>query len=137
MTDPSSPEPGPPTFLVITPHGELLPYTEQQEREVEELVGGHYGPTALDRAWIEEPLRMMVSDLGLLAPEHFAPNPTATAVLTALAGRQAQQLNGHVALFEMEQDSGPGSIGEWLWPTPMSAEWRRKVETAHQEVTQR
>lgn len=124
------PEPGRVTWAVIAPEGSVAFYSQAGTREVEELVAGHY-PGALGGGWVVGPIRVLASDMGLLSPEHFAPNAVAEAVIASLSeGRLVQPWRGHVALVEYEQDSGPGSIGEWLGPCQMSTVWIGRVVAA-------
>lgn len=114
-------------WVVIAPEGTVTFYLADATREVERLVAGHFRG-ALDRGWVRQPLQVLASDMALLAPDKFAPNAVAEVVIANLSeGRKVQPWAGYVALVEYEQDSGPGSIGEWLGPTRMSDAWLGRV----------
>lgn len=118
-------------WAVISPAGELTWYGGAQTEQVRQLVSGQYAPGAVGTAWVRQPLRVMASDVALIAPEHYEPNPVAQQVIGQLSGgRITQPWRGHVALAEYEQDTGPGSIGEWLGPTEMSTGLRTAITAA-------
>jgi hypothetical protein len=116
---------------VISPAGDLTWYAECETGQVRQLVSGGYAPGAVDTAWVRQPLRVMASDVALIAPEHYEPNPVAQHAIAELSGgRITQPWRGHVALAEYERDTGPGSIGEWLGPAEMSAELEASITAA-------
>jgi hypothetical protein len=117
-------------WAVIAPTGELTWYPLAAETEVEAIVSGERAPGALDRASVVlgAPLRLVASDVSLLFPEDYPPNPLAQRVITALSdGRIVQPWRGHVALVEYEQDD---ETRELLWPGKMSPQWAEAIETA-------
>jgi hypothetical protein len=116
-------------WAVISPAGELTWYPLSKEREVKALVSGERAPGALDTATVtlhgippgRGPLKVLASDVALLLPEDYPPNPVAQRVLTALSGgRISQPWRGHVALVEYERDRVSGEV---LWPGEMCPEW--------------
>jgi hypothetical protein len=116
-----------PSWAVISPAGELTWHPLTATAEVEAIVSGEYAPDALDKAFVNGPLRVMASDIALAAPEHYPPNPLARLVITALSGgRITQPWRGHIALVQYEQ----GDIGEWLWPGEMDAAWSQLITEA-------
>ena len=122
-----------PAWAVISPGGELAWYPLTATGEVEALVSGGRALGALDTATVTlgGPLRVLASDVALLFPEDYPFNPVAARALDVLSGgRLSQPWRGHVALVEYEQDTGPGSIGEWLWPCEMSPGWAQRVTEA-------
>ena len=119
------------TWAVISPAGDLTWYSQRQTDQVRRIVAGDYAPGAIATAWIRPPLRVMASDIALAAPEHYEANPVARHVISGLSGgRITQPWRGHVALAEYEQDTGPGSIGEWLGPAEMSAAVKAAITAA-------
>jgi hypothetical protein len=125
-----------PAWAVISPAGELAWYPLSREREVEALVGGPVAPGALDTATVtltgippgRGPLKVLASDIALVFPDQYEPNPLARTVLRALSGgRLDQQWRGAVALVEYERDQVSGEV---LWPGEMCPEWAEAVETA-------
>jgi hypothetical protein len=115
-------------WAVITPDGDLAWYPLTATAEVEALVSGDYAPGALARAFVTGPIRVLASDVGLLAPEHYALNPVARVVISALSeARITQPWRGHVALVQYDQDE---RTGEWLWPMEMEAMWRERITRA-------
>jgi hypothetical protein len=125
-------------WAVITPNGELAWYPLAAAGEVEALVSGERAPGALTTATVTlgGPLRVLASDIALLFPEDYPPNPVAQRVLAVLSGgRITQPWCSHVALVEYERDTGPGSIGEWLWPCEMSPDWAARITAAVAEAT--
>jgi hypothetical protein len=121
-------------WAVISPDGELTWYPLSKEREVRALVGGDRAPGALDTATVTRslfgrgPLRVLASDVALLFPEDYPPNPLAQRVLTALSGdRISQPWRGHVALVEYEADPASGEV---LWPGEMCPHWTQAISTA-------
>jgi hypothetical protein len=117
-------------WAVISPDGQLAWYPLTATAEVEALVSGAYAPGALDRAFVSGPLRVLASDVALVAPDHYPPNPLAQKVIITLSGgRIVQPWRGHVALVQYEQAT---ATGEWLWPGPMSPEWARCITEAAQ-----
>lgn len=125
-----------PAWAVITPDGELAWYPLAATREVETLVGGTRAPGALDTATItlrsvpagHGPLKVLASDVALLFPEDYAPNPLAQRVIEVLSdGRIWQRWRGSVALVEYEADPVTGEV---LWPGEMCAHWAERVTSA-------
>lgn len=115
-------------WAVISPAGELTWHPLTATAEVEAIVSGEYAPGALDRAFVTGPLRVMASDIALLAPEHYPSNPLAQRMITQLSGgRISQPWRGHVALVQYERDD---DTGEWLWPGEMSPEWAERITGA-------
>lgn len=118
----------PPAWAVITPESELTWYLLDQERNVRAMVGGKVAPGALDTATVAGPLKVLASDIALLFPEDYPPNPLAERVLTVLSGgRITQPWRGHVALVEYEID---GETREVLWPGVMSEQWQQRIREA-------
>lgn len=114
-----------PAWAVISPDGQLAWYSLSQTGEVKAIVSGDY-PDALDSAFISGSLRLLASDIALIMPEHYAPNPVARLVISALSdGRITQPWRGHVALVQYDQDP---VTREWLWPAEMSARWRQRIQ---------
>lgn len=119
-------------WAVITPDGNLAWYPLSATAEVERIVSGDYAPGALDRAFVSGPLRVIASDVALLAPEQYAPNPVAQRMIMNLSGgRITQQWRGCVALTEYERDD---DTGEWLWPGPVSNTWAARINKAYAEA---
>lgn len=119
-------------WAVIGPDGDLTWYPLTATAEVERIVSGDYAPGALDRAFVSGPVRVMASDVALLAPEHYPANPVARPLITDLSGgRIAQPWRGHVALVEYDRDPG---TREWLWPCEMSAEWSARIVASHRDA---
>lgn len=115
-------------WAVITPDGTLTWYPPAATAKVEAIVSGSYAPGATDGCFVYPPLRVLASDVALLAPEHYEPNPVAELVITTLSGgRITQPWRGAVALYECERDTGPGSIGEWIGPMVMTPEFRELI----------
>jgi hypothetical protein len=123
-------------WAVISPAGELTWYPLSGEREVRELVSGERAPGALDTATVtlhgippgRGPLKVLASDVALLFPDDYEPNPVAQRVLTALSGgRIRQPWRGHVALVEYERDQVSGEV---LWPGEMCPEWAEAIRMA-------
>jgi hypothetical protein len=115
-------------WAVISPDGHLAWYPLTETADVQAVVSGEYAPGALDGAFVTGPLRVMASDVALLAPEHYPPNPLAQQVIAELSGgRVGQPWRGHVALVQYEQDA---TTGELLWPGPMDAEWAERITAA-------
>lgn len=121
-------------WAVISPAGELMWYPLRATAEVEALVGGERAPGALDRATVTRalfgrgPLKVLASDVALLFPEDYPPNPVAQVVLTRLSGgRITQPWRGHVALVEYEADRDAGEV---LWPGEMCPHWAQAIKTA-------
>jgi hypothetical protein len=117
-------------WAVISPAGDLTWFPLTATRDVEALVAGERAPGALATVTVspDMSLRALASDVALLFPESYPQNPVAEQVLAILSGgRLAQPWRGHVALVEYEQDTGPGSVGEWLWPCGMSTEWVTRI----------
>jgi len=115
-------------WAVIAPDGGLTWYPLADMAYVEAVVSGDYAPGALDRAFVSGPLRVMASDVALLASEHYAPNPAARHVITRLSGgRIIQPWRGHVALVQYDRDD---ETGEWLWPREMSGKWAQRIADA-------
>jgi hypothetical protein len=105
---------------VISPDGHLAWYPLTETADVQAIVSGEYAPGALDGAFVTGPLRVLASDVALVAPDHCPPNPLAQPVIADLSGgRVGQPWRGYVALVQYEQG---GATGEWLWPGEMSAE---------------
>jgi hypothetical protein len=118
----------PDAWAVITPDGDLAWYPLGAGIEVEALVGANYAPGALARAYVTGPIRVLASDVALLAPEHYPSNPVARVVITALSEtRISQPWRGHVALVQYDQDE---VTGEWLWPMEMDELWRERITKA-------
>jgi hypothetical protein len=115
-------------WAVISPDGHLAWYPLTDTADVQAIVNGEYAPGALGGAFVTGPLRVLASDVALLAPEHYPPNPLAQRVIAELSGgRVGQPWRGYVALVQYEQD---GATGEWLWPGEMSAEWAERITAA-------
>jgi hypothetical protein len=115
-------------WAVIAPDAELTWYPLGAGVDVEALVSADYAPGALARAFVTGPIRVLAPDVGLLAPEHYALNPVARVVITALSeARITQPWRGHVALVQYDQDD---VTGEWLWPMEMEALWRERITKA-------
>jgi hypothetical protein len=115
-------------WALISPAGELTWRPLADTPKVEAVVSGEYVPGALDSAFVAGPLRVMASDIALVAPDHYPPNPVAERVITALSGgRILQPRRGHVALVQYEQDA---ATGEWLWPGEMSPQWAELIADA-------
>lgn len=115
-------------WAVITPAGELVWYPLGAGVEVEAIVGADYAPGALARALVTGPIRVLASDVGLLAPGRYPENPVARVVITSLSeARIAQPWRGHVALVQYDQDE---RTGEWLWPMDMDELWRLRIVNA-------
>jgi hypothetical protein len=86
-------------WAVISPAGELAWYPLQATAEVEALVSGEYAPGAIDTGQVDGPLRVIASDIALVAPERYPPNPLAELVIMHLSGgRVTQPWRGQVAL---------------------------------------
>jgi len=116
------------TWALTSPAGELTWRPLADTPEVEAIVSGEYAPGALDSAFVAGPLRVMASDIALVAPDHYLPNPVAERVIAALSGgRILQPWRGHVALVQYEQDA---ATGEWLWPGEMSPVWAELIAGA-------
>jgi hypothetical protein len=123
-------------WAVISPAGELTWYPLSETRNVEALVSGERAPGALDTATVtlrgipagRGPLKVLASDVALLFPEDYPPNPVAQRVLTALSGgRITQPWRGAVALVEYEADPVSGEV---LWPGEMCPGWADAIKTA-------
>jgi hypothetical protein len=115
-------------WAVISPDRHLAWYPLTETADVLAIVSGEYAPGALGGAFVAGPLRVLASDVALLAPEHYPPNPLAKRVIAELSGgRIGQPWRGYVALVQYERD---GSTGEWLWPGEMSAEWAERITAA-------
>jgi hypothetical protein len=115
-------------WAVISPEGDLSWHSLAATANVEALVSGDYAPGALDRAFVAGPVRLLASDVALLAPERYPPNPVAQYVITLLSGgRIAQPWRGYVALVQYDRD---GETGEWLWPGEMSQKWADAITAA-------
>jgi hypothetical protein len=115
-------------WALISPAGELTWRSLADTPEVEAIVSGDYAPGALASASVTGPLRVMASDIALVAPDHYLPNPVAVRVITTLSGgRILQPWRGHVALVQYEQDA---ATGEWLWPGEMSPAWAELIAGA-------
>jgi hypothetical protein len=123
-------------WAVISPDGELTWYPLNKAREVEALVGGPVAPGALDTATVtvagiptgRGPLKVLASDIALLFPDDYAPNPLARTVLRALSdGRIDQPWRGAVALVEYEVDQNTREV---LWPGEMCSRWAEAIKTA-------
>lgn len=78
-------------YAVITPAGELSWYPLERAGDVEAVVGGTVAPGALATATVAAgrvpgcgPLKVLSSDIALLFPGQYEPNPVAGAVLEAL-----------------------------------------------------
>jgi hypothetical protein len=67
-------------WVVISPDGHLAWYPLTQTADVQAIVTGEYAPSALDSAFVTGPLRVLASDVALLAPQHYPPNPLARRV---------------------------------------------------------
>lgn len=126
-------------WAVISPAGELTWYPLRATAEVEALVGSERAPGALDTATVTRalfgrgPLKVLASDVALLFPEDYPPNPLAQRVLAALsAGRITQPWRGHVALVEYEADPASGEV---LWPGEMCPHWAGVIKTAVQRAS--
>ena len=115
-------------WAVISADGHLAWYPLTQTADVQAIVSGEYAPGALDSAFVTGPLRVIASDVALLAPEHYPPNPLARRVIAELSGeRIGQPWRGYVALVQHEQAA---TTGEWLLPGQMSAEWAERITAA-------
>lgn len=122
-------------YALITPGGELSWYPPGAASAVESMVSGTFAPSALDTATVAParvpgrgPLKVIASDIGLLFPERFEPNPLAGAVLRILsAGWLDQEWRGSVAIAEYAADPATGEV---LWPCEMSPRWAHMVEAA-------
>lgn len=115
-------------WALISPAGDLTWRPLADTPEVEAVVSGEYAPGALDSAFVAGPLRVMASDIALVVPDHYLPNPVAERVIAALSGgRIRQPWRGHVALVRYEQDA---ATGEWLWPSEMSPAWAELIAGA-------
>ncbi len=107
-------------------------YPLTERADVQAIVSGEYAP-ALGGGFVTGPLRLISSDVALLAPEHYPPNPLAQRVITELsAGQIGQPWRGYVALVQYEWDD---STGEWLWPGGMDAEWAERITAAVRDAT--
>lgn len=112
-------------WAVIGPDGNLTWYPLAATAEVEALVSGDYAPGALDRAFVTGPIRLLASDVALLAPGRYPPNPVAQRVITILSGlRIRQPWRGYVALVQYERDE---ETREWLWPGEMAPAWVERI----------
>jgi hypothetical protein len=81
---------------------------------------------------VNGPLRVLASDVALLAPEHYPPNPVAQRAITILSGlRIRQPWRGHVALVQYDRDE---ETREWLWPGDMAPAWVERVTQAVREA---
>jgi hypothetical protein len=123
-------------WAVISPAGELTWYPLKAERDVKALVGGPVAPGALDTATVtlhgippgRGPLKVLASDIALVFPDRYEPNPLAETVLRALSGgRIGQPWRGSVALVEYEVDPGTHEV---LWPGEMCSQWAEAIKTA-------
>ena len=123
-------------WAVISPTGELTWYPLRAERDVEALVGGAVAPGALDTATVtlanippgRGPLKVLASDIALVFPEQYEPNPLAETVLRTLSGgRIDQPWRGAVALVEYEVDHNTHEV---LWPGEMCSQWAEAIKTA-------
>lgn len=122
-------------YAVITPAGELHWYPLERRGEVEAVVGGPVAPGALDTVTVARaripgrgPLKALASDIALLFPDQYEPNPLAQTVLQALSdGRITQPWRGSVALVEYAADPATGEV---LWPGEMSPRWIDIVSAA-------
>jgi len=122
-------------YAVITPAGELSWYPLERAADVEAIVGGAVAPGALDTVTVAAaripgrgPLKCLASDISLLFPEQYEPNPVARTVLEELSGgRLSQPWRGVVALVEY---SVVPATGEVLWPGEMSPRWIEMVNRA-------
>ncbi|WP_020667518.1 hypothetical protein [Amycolatopsis nigrescens] len=102
-------------WVVIAPSGELTWYTAAEERLVDRLVGGFYGPEVTATSVVDPrhrpALRVMGPDRGRIAPEHYPLNPAARQVITLLSGgRFRQDWRGHIALVELTAALAPGPM---------------------------
>jgi len=119
-------------YAVITPAGELGWYPLARAADVEAMVGGTFAPGALATVTVagarvpgRGPLKVLASDVALLFPDRYEPNPVAGAVLEALSdGRVSQPWRGSVALAEYAADPVTGEV---LWPGEMSPRWTDAV----------
>jgi hypothetical protein len=115
-------------YALITPAGELHWHPLASGADVEAIVGGAVAPGALATATVagsripgRGPLKVLASDIALLFPDQYEPNPLAEAVLRALSGgRVSQAWRGSVALVEYMADPVTGEV---LWPGEMSPRW--------------
>jgi hypothetical protein len=122
-------------YAVITPAGELGWYPLARAADVEAVVGGTVAQGALATVTVagaripgRGPLKVLASDIALLFPEQYEPNPLAGAVLEALsAGWLTQPWRGSVALVEYAADPVTGEV---LWPGEMSPRWIDVVNAA-------
>jgi len=123
-------------WAVITPDGELAWYPLAAEHDVEALAGGPVAPGALDTATVTlhgippgcGPLKVVASDISLVFPDKYEPNPLAEAVLRDLSGgRIDQPWRGTVALVEYEVDPDTREV---LWPGEMCPHWAEAIEAA-------
>ena len=122
-------------YAVITPAGELSWHTLADTAVVEAMVGGAVAPGALDTVTVAAaripgrgPLKCLASDIALLFPGDYPPNPLAGAVLRELSGgRLSQPWAGSVALVEYAADPRTGEV---LWPGEMSPRWVEMVNRA-------
>lgn len=120
-----------PAWAVITPSGEVDWHPLSKEHAVRALVGGERAPGALATATVAAgcgPLKVLASDVALLFPDDYPPNPAAQRIITELsAGRIIQPWRGHVALVEYEADPDTGEV---LWPGVMSEQWQQRIREA-------
>jgi len=122
-------------YAVITPDGNLHWYPLAGAADVEAMVGGTVAPGALDTVTVagaripgRGPLKCLASDIALLFPGDYPPNPLAGAVLRELSGgRISQNWRGTVALVEYQADPRTGEV---LWPGGMSPRWAEMVDRA-------
>lgn len=123
-------------WAVISPGGELTWYPLRAEHDVETLVGGPVAPGALDTATVtltgiphgRGPLKVLASDIALIFPDRYEPNPLARTVLRALSGgRIDQPWRGAVALVEYEVNQDTREV---LWPGEMCPQWADAIKTA-------
>jgi hypothetical protein len=125
----------PDAYAVITPAGELSWHPLAGVADVEAMVGGEVATGALDTVTVAParipgrgPLKCLASDIALLFPEEYEPNPLAESVLRALSGgRIDQPWRGSVALVEYSADPATGEV---LWPNEMSPRWVHDVNAA-------
>jgi hypothetical protein len=125
-----------PAWAVISPAGDLTWYPLAEEHDVRALVGGKVAPGALDTATVTlhgippgcGPLKVLASDIAMVFPDDYPPNPLAQNMLTALSGgRIVQPWRGYVALAEYEVDPDTREV---LWPGEMSEHWQQRIREA-------
>ena len=108
---------------MLHPDGRLEWLDVDADDEADKLAGGAEVATA--RQWLGQscPLRLIASDVSMLFPDRFEPNPHAERVITALSQNYIHQSwRGVVVLFHPDQDG---------FCQPMDPHWVQEITRLH------